>query len=220
MAVVRISLKLIDDIERKSVNMFTARRERLLANGPKLDDKLYDIAMQPYRERMEALPPEFFEQYDHVYVAGYQHGSTSLRYDNMLKHTFSKPRPFPHKFPDDARLKFANNYHKSYVLVGECWEEYHNAFMEWQDRMKALDAEQKEYLTQVKGLLQQHSTLAPLLKQWPALWDLLPQYAKDKHTEIKERQPRAPVVKDSYGDEIEVDFNKLTAAVVAHKLTK
>jgi hypothetical protein len=220
MAVVRMSLKLIDDIATNSGNMFTARRERLLANGPELGDKLYDIAMEPYREHMEALPPEFFEKYDYVHVAGYQHGSTSLRYDVMLKHKFSKPRPFPYKFPDGARLTFSNSYHKSYVLVGECWEDYHNTFMEWQDKVKAIDAEQKEYMVQVRGLLQQHSTLAPLLKQWPALWDLLPQYAKDKHTEIKERQPRAPVVKDSDGDEIEVDFNKLTAAVVAHKLTK
>ena len=48
-----------------------------------------------------------------------------------------------------------------------------------------------------------YSTLAPALKAWPPLWDLIPEDVKDKHREIKERVKSEAV--------LSVDIGKLTA---------
>ena len=58
-----------------------------------------------------------------------------------------------------------------------------------------------------------YSTLAPALKAWPALWDLLDEDTKERHKKIVERKK-----KDT--DDIGVDLNSMTAAVTFSKLTR
>jgi hypothetical protein len=51
--------------------------------------------------------------------------------------------------------------------------------------------------------------LAPALKAWPALWELIPDDVKEKHREVKERSKG--------GIDLDVDLNKLTAVSTAAK---
>jgi hypothetical protein len=61
----------------------------------------------------------------------------------------------------------------------------------------------------VKEVCNTYSTLAPALKAWPPLWDLIPEDVKDKHREIKERIKNEAV--------LSVDIGKLTALSTAAK---
>ena len=83
---------------------------------------------------------------------------------------------------------------------------------EWQDRIKAVQLKRDEFVEQVQKIITAHATLAPALKMWPPLWDLIPDNYKDKHREIKEREKKDVVVN--------VDLSTLTATVVANKLTR
>jgi len=64
----------------------------------------------------------------------------------------------------------------------------------------------------VASVLNSFSTLAPALKEWPALWELVPDYAKNKYKEITEKRgaSKANIDKEMLG--------WMTGAMTAAKL--
>lgn len=71
---------------------------------------------------------------------------------------------------------------------------------------------QDEYLRSVRKVMESFSTLAPALKAWPALWELLPEVVRAKHKAVRGTAAArsAPV--------LDVDVNKLTAITAAHRM--
>ena len=79
--------------------------------------------------------------------------------------------------------------------------------------VKALEGQRDEFVAGVKKVVEAHSTLAPALKAWPPLWDLVPEEYRERHRKVVERtKPEA--------GEIDVDLSKLTATVAVHKMVK
>jgi hypothetical protein len=70
-----------------------------------------------------------------------------------------------------------------------------------------------EFVKGVEDIIKNFSTLAPALKAWPPLWDLIPRDKQEKHKEIVERKSNKPVALD-------MDTSSLTAAVTMAKLVK
>jgi hypothetical protein len=66
----------------------------------------------------------------------------------------------------------------------------------------------------VKAVITSYSTLAPALKAWPPLWDLLGEDVKDKHREVVEREKRDPAAAISGS----VDLDRLTALASLSKM--
>lgn len=64
----------------------------------------------------------------------------------------------------------------------------------------------------VSEVLKAHSTLAPALKAWPPLWELLPDHVQAKHKQI--------VTRNKTTTDINVDVSALTGAITYAKLTK
>jgi hypothetical protein len=64
----------------------------------------------------------------------------------------------------------------------------------------------------VQKILHAHATLAPALKAWPALWDLLPESVKNKHRLVVSKASSEKPDLDG------VDVASLTATVVMNKL--
>ena len=71
-----------------------------------------------------------------------------------------------------------------------------------------------EFVEGVQQVINSFSTLAPALKAWPPLWDLVPDDKQRKHREIVTRSKA--VSKDDLG----IDTSQLTAAVTMAKLTR
>jgi hypothetical protein len=86
-------------------------------------------------------------------------------------------------------------------------------YQAWKLRKTNVHAKREEFIGMVNKIIESHVTLAPALKTWPALWELLPDETKEKHKEIKERKSR-----DKTEELEDVDLGKLTAAVTVHKL--
>ena len=82
----------------------------------------------------------------------------------------------------------------------------------YMDRVKVLRERQTAFVEQVKKIINAHATLAPALKMWQPLWDLIPEEYKERHRKVVERTKNEVTV--------DVDLGSLTAAVVAHKLTR
>lgn len=85
--------------------------------------------------------------------------------------------------------------------------------LQWaRDEKRRLTSVQEEYLVSVRKVLDSFSTLAPALKAWPALWELLPEETKDKHKQVREKSAARGA------SAVDVDLDRLTAITAAHRL--
>jgi hypothetical protein len=86
-------------------------------------------------------------------------------------------------------------------------------FKEYVRKIFEQESKEASFLEGVDKLMETYSTLAPAIKAWPALWDLVPDEAKERHKKVVER-----VKKDA--SDVGVDLNSMTAAVTFSKLTR
>ena len=91
------------------------------------------------------------------------------------------------------------------------WGELHAEVTAWRTKCHTIKEQAREFVEGVSKILTSYSTLAPALKAWPPLWELVPEYAKNKHKEITERRKPEKVAPN-------VDVNRLTAVLTASKL--
>lgn len=66
-----------------------------------------------------------------------------------------------------------------------------------------------------RTFLSQHKTLAPAIKEWPALWNILPSDIREQHTRVDERSPRKPKQEPV---KVDVDLSSVTARVISARL--
>jgi hypothetical protein len=92
------------------------------------------------------------------------------------------------------------------------WDDILDEVTAYQQTINNLQSQQSAFVLSVKKVIAAHATLAPALKMWPALWDLIPEDTKNRHKEIVARTKPAPTV--------DVDLGSLTAAVTFSKLTR
>jgi hypothetical protein len=128
-----------------------------------------------------------------------------------LVFTLPTPMPWPSKFKGNE-YGFCNNSWSDDITLKEhaVWEEFATEFNAYNERAKAAEARRTEFVEMVTKVIGAYATLAPALKAWPPLWDLIPDDVKDKHREIVEREKKTV--------ELNVDLNKLTALSTAAKL--
>jgi hypothetical protein len=213
MAIVRFSRELRTSILNNANKLFTTRvtavRERPVP-APWSGDVLYDTMFAPWRVHMDALPREFFYQYNVIGIR--QVGKLLLRNTFLL----STQRPFPSGFPD-SRFVIRSGYggtnefdlkdqpDSPYSSLIEHYKQIHT-------EVEAIEVQRHNFTAGVDKVLDAHTTLAPALKVWPALWDLLPEEVKDKHRLVVNKasadKPRLEGV----------DVASLTATVVMSKL--
>lgn len=127
-----------------------------------------------------------------------------------LSFTLAQPMPWPMKFTESEYAKKEYSYQDSVVLKDHLvWGELFAEVSTQNDKIRAAEQRRDEFVESVKKVIEAYTTLAPALKAWPALWELIPEDVKEKHREIKERTKK--------GVEIDVDFDKLTAIATAAK---
>ena len=84
----------------------------------------------------------------------------------------------------------------------------------WQEALAKVANDREAAKNEVNKILGSFTTLAPALRAWPALWDLLPSDVQDKHKEIVERTKAEPVKVDLSG------LEGLTAKLVMANINK
>lgn len=208
MATVRITKDLCSQVERMARHKFDAKIQKITEDHPgttEWADTIYDRIFGKYYAQMISLPREFFDY------------TTELRIETVGPHRLSKElqlsseRPLPRRLPEDAPVSMTWN--NAFNLINDLvWEDFITEVAAWSDRVSAVRKQADEFVEGVMAVLNAHSTLAPALKAWPPLWDLLPEHTKDKHKEIVER-------KKPEKEQVDTDvLNKLTATVAASKL--
>jgi len=213
MAVVRFSDELKSAIITNAKDMFRASIDAA-RKLPPTDITAEDVYTQVFGQwsgHMMALPPVFFKWYDTFHVATVN--GKSLGFDFKL----IQKQPFPPELPKGG----AASYESSYAINLRI-NDYDNPLFQKLaevaqvrlDAIKAADARRDEFVDGVKKVIEAHTTLAPALKAWPPLWDLVPETFKDRHRKVVVREKNTAEIDGS------VDLSKLTAAVTFAKLTR
>lgn len=208
MATVRITKELTETILGKARAKFADRikaAEESAPTGTKWGDYVYDRLFGQYMPIMEQLPAEFFNRRDSIAVQ-----RIGGEYVN-LTFTMSSVKPWPAHLPEDAPAE-SYGYGGAIALSDDLmWGELYADVVAWKERCAAVRKEAQDFVEGVSKLLSSYSTLAPALKAWPPLWELVPERTKDRHKEITVRNKPEKAAPD-------VDVGRLTAVMTASKL--
>jgi hypothetical protein len=213
MAVVRMSDDLRRNIESMARASFDARIDT--ANKslvvPMSGDEIYNLMFADTVNGMLALPDGYFRMSDTFIVSSVN--GVSIHYDF---HT-SQPMPWPYDIPTKPHFAKNNSYGNTVHIVlrlneSGLWDSLEAAFRDWHKRVKDVADSRDQFVSGVRAILNNNTTLGAAIKQWPPLWDFIPQYAKDKHSQVVEKKKRELIEKP------EVDTASLTAMATFNKM--
>lgn len=209
MATVRITKELVSTITKNARDKFADAISK--AGEAKPDDKwgdyIYDKLFGKYYHTMKELPQQFFDYRQTIAIQSV--GGIFIG----LNFSMSEPKPIPQALPAEVEEIAEREWNGQYELKHDLvWGGLYAEVKAWNDNCKAIRQKQKDFEFGVTTVLNAFSTLAPALKEWPPLWDLLPDDVKARHKDITVREKKAApsVDRDTLG--------KLTGAATAVKL--
>ena len=218
MATVRFSDSLRETIANNAKAKFNASVEKAEAHRPHAiiwGDKLWNALFQNYNTVLCSVPAGFIH-----HVKGFRIRMFYVQHemDNVpcnLDFEFSKEMPWPkdgHKaFGLNKFTNWQEHYDFSPTLCSDpVVKELIQLVIARNQAVDEAKNRREEFVKSVKEVINAHVTLAPALKMWPPLWDLLPIEVKDKHREVKDRVAKVP--------EVSVDLNRLTALSALSKI--
>ena len=215
MATVRFSGELRDEIRTNARNTFDHRIKAADRVDDSIGDRIYAHVFEQYYSKMQALPDCFFTLTDQIHLNKFGEIDVERRI------VFSKPMPFPKEYPANFKLRSSgwNITHVNYVYDPDNVfdVEMHHYFDTRREKLVNVIAQKDEFVDNVMKVCDSFTTLAPALKAWPPLWDLLPQHTKDRHLTVNERKSAAAKSAELLN---EIDLSSMTANVVATKLVR
>lgn len=209
MATVRISKELYANILDNAKQIGQPAVDRAIETKPDWGDRLYHIVFGADLPLVDQLPSAWFDSTDSI-------GVTQVAGRTNVDFPLSKPRPWPHvsnKGQFSNAIATIHPYYTGRMDINSSapqLSEFCAEMQQYAERIDAAKAKQTAYMDMVKKVITAYSTLAPALKAWPALWDLIPEEAKGRHREV--------VVREKKTITLDVDVNHMTAMTVAAKL--
>jgi hypothetical protein len=226
MATVRFSDQLKGEIRGKAKAMFQDKIKQAKDNVPAhWADKVYECFFPAdVRQKMASLPDYVLRKQEHIEITGWANAPEDVWQSGDYTHqtwmlcqavrlSFSTPVYWVSNF-DSAPTGFKSSYNSGkFDYEDSRWDWLKPEFKEYNRKVFEAINKQEKFLSSVNKLMDTYTTLAPALKAWRPLWDLLPDEAKDRHKTVKERK----VIK---AEELDLDLNAMTSAVALSKITK
>ena len=206
MATVRFSKELIERINKNAHNKMAPAVAK--AEETKLDSswgqRIYDILYHEAKPFIAQAPAGWLKHVKQIQISEVAGRHCGMTFE------FATEQPWPHQFPNSELAAKTMTYGDGIVLKDHLvWGEFHAEVTAYHQRVQEAAKRRDEFVEAVKKICTTYSTLAPALKAWPPLWELVPEDVKDKHREIKEREKKEVV--------LNVDIGKLTALSTAAK---
>jgi hypothetical protein len=210
MATVRFSDELKGAIVKNAEAIFKKQLDDALASYPKdWADRVYERAFAPYIPSMNSLPSCFFTTVGSINIA--KIGDMRVGVACSLTNSRAYPYALP-TTPDFPVSKTGYSDTELTLKDTPMFEDIKAEAIAYMERVSTVKQRKEVFVEQVKKIINAHATLAPALKMWQPLWDLIPEEYKERHRKVVERTKNEVSV--------DVDLGSLTAAVVAHKLTR
>lgn len=214
MATVRFSKELCDAIVAAANRSFEKRIQELSVFNPTsvTADLIYETTFGEHIATMKSLPVGYMQTTRKFHIINLG----TMRINKEF--AFTAERPWPFHITNNNVLRPYNGYSSlafSHDAVADhpVWQPLIQEANTWSMRLKAESAKRDEFVKAVKEIIGAYSTLAPALKAWPPLWDLIPENYKDKHREVVDREKKP-------GASLNVDLNRLTALAAQAKFQR
>jgi hypothetical protein len=224
MATVRFSDELRQRIKHKASQMFDERIKAARDNPPNWAGNIYDLAFGENVAKMNDFPAGYFATDNDINLRGFKGKGWDENINENICMYFNEATDEYRKFPHD--ISSVNNESMGLCSAGygwtfnaddPRWDSIKKEYKKYCLKIHKLEKEQDVFIAGVSEVINAYSTLAPALKAWPALWDLVPEDKKDKHREVATRTKASDTAKNLAE---EVDLSKLTGHVTADKLTR
>ena len=206
MATVRFSKELIERIVKQA----TAKMNPAVAKAreAKLDNswgqRIYDILFLEAKPFIAQAPAGWLRMVEQIKINSVGGVPCNMTF------SFTTPQPWPYQFVETELAKKEPWNNDSIDLKDHLvWGEFYAEVVAYRQRVQEAEKRRDEFVEAVKKICNTYNTLAPALKAWPPLWELVPEDVKDKHYETKKREKKEVV--------LEVDLDKLTALSTAAK---
>jgi len=211
MATVRFSTALVNDIVAIARNKMEPAIKRAEETRPdhSWGERIHNLMFIDEMRLVRSLPQGWFKEIEEMRI-------TSMVNDTEFSMIFklSTPLPWPNELRVTESYQPVRSYYQTTGNVNlkehEMWHEFMQEVTAYVDRVKAARDRRDEFVDMVKQVVATYTTLAPALKAWPALWDLIPEDVKERHREVKERTKKDTT--------LDIDLNRLTAMATAAKL--
>ena len=221
MATVRFSDRLKEEIIINARKMFKAELRTAIEDVPKTWNGLYfynTLFPKDVVDKMEALPEKFLPETRQLMFAGFKSSEDTNEGRGYwsLGDDIQFDLVTPVRMPDGSHFDDWDKSWRSITLAHDAprFATIQAEFKVWRDKAQAIKNKRETFERGVKRVMNTYSTLSPALKAWPALWDLVPDEAKERHMRVTDRKKGE--VKE-LGD---LDVNNLTATVTLNKLTR
>lgn len=227
MATVRFSESLKEDIINKARQGFEAAVNKAVKGVPDPNvwfERVWFACFGKYETALAALPSGFLHTIESINLTEIETSNGPVRANIKLYNANKRPFPMGTAVSDAAWSEFGlirtttwgNDFKISARLHSEntTIQELTDICRNRTEAIHAAVQRRDEYVNMVKQVINSTATLAPALKMWPPLWDLLNQQVKDKHREVVARTPTAK--REALSEE--VDFDRLTALAAISKM--
>ena len=209
MATVKFGEKLNKSILQNAQKKMQLAVDRAVETKPdnSWGQRIYDTLFADVQPIIAQLPDGWLETKANVVVDAVCGTLCSIKF------TFATPVPWPHRFLTTALAEKSSSWSTENINLRNhaAWDVLHTEVVAYIERVGAARKRQIEFVDMVKTVINTYGTLAPALKAWPPLWDLIPEDVKDKHKEIVERVKKEVT--------LDVDINKLTAMAAFARIT-
>lgn len=226
MATVRFSDALKDTVRTNARNMFEANIKKTEADYPSTwADKFYNSFFPAdVIVKFNALPNYAMATKERIDFRGFHNAPEDVWQTGDYKHdtwklakeiplNFSTPKPWPNTF-SKGDTGFNDEWRSGTCDYNDSrWDWLKDEFKEYNRKVFEIRNKQEKFLEGVNRIMDTYSTLAPALKAWQPLWDLLDDNTKERHKKVVER-------KKSSDADLGVNLNDMTAAVTFSKLTR
>lgn len=207
MSTVVFNKRLIDQILHNVSALYDAK----VSAATKVPEHWADMVLKAlYNDetvaRMNALPPEYFNTVDGIWVRGASRVAY-IRFRGRLV--------MPYTLNRELNGAIGGSYgvgNLDIIPTDQRWHTFIEENKLWDEGIKCAEKEQRDAKDGANRLIKAYRTLAPALKAWPALWMLLPDWAQNKHKEVVVKTRASATAPD-------VDLSNVTAQIVVNRLT-
>lgn len=207
MATVRFNRDLRELIMAKAMQQMqpALRRADELIPGSEWGPKVHAIMFQRELRLIQLAPDNWFSYRSEIDVMGFVAGdNTGL--------TLKLPTPvrWPVTIVENEFIRPGRWSSTVELKPHPAWDELVAAYTTYKTAKDAAEGRAQVYWDSVGKIIDTYSTVAPALKAWPPLWDLLPSDTQEEHLRVTTSQKREE-------KEIDVDFSTLTSISTAAK---
>jgi hypothetical protein len=165
---------------------------------------IYDTLFLDVKPIIAQLPVDWFRTLSTLEISGVGNQKCNLKF------IFGIHQSWPNVFRTTKLAEKKSSYSDGITLTSDpVWAEFYAEVVAYNDRVAVATQRQTEFAAMVNQVIAAYSTLAPALKAWPPLWELIPEEVKNTHRRIVERTKNEVV--------LNVDIGKLTALSTAAK---